>query len=175
MSDNSTISMQKTINPITLEVLCEGLISIVKEMRANIIRAAYSSAIYEFDDFSCALFSPDGELVAQSWDHPGHVLPLPWGVNCVLEEFENDLHPGDAFLLNDPYMGGTHLNDVTLVYPLFDETGKLIVFPAVRAHWVDVGGMVPGSYSGLSTNVYQEGVRIPPIKIIEASFNVPSL
>ena len=75
MSDNSTISMQKTINPITLEVLCEGLISIVKEMRANIIRAAYSSAIYEFDDFSCALFGPDGELVAQSWDHPGHVLP----------------------------------------------------------------------------------------------------
>ena len=167
MSDNSTIIMQKKINPITLEVLCEGLISIVKEMRANIIRAAYSSAIYEFDDFSCALFGPDGELVAQSWDHPGHVLPLPWGVNCVLEEFENDLHPGDAFLLNDPYMGGTHLNDVTLVYPLFDETGKLIVFPAVRAHWVDVGGMVPGSYSGLSTNVYQEGVRIPPIKIME--------
>ena len=67
MSDNSTISMQKTINPITLEVMCEGLISIVKEMRANIIRAAYSSAIYEFDDFSCALFGPDGELVAQSW------------------------------------------------------------------------------------------------------------
>ena len=167
MNDITSKNTQNSINPITLEVLCEGLISIVKEMRANIIRAAYSSAIYEFDDFSCALFGPDGELVAQSWDHPGHVLPLPWGVNCVLEEFENDLHPGDAFLLNDPYMGGTHLNDVTLMYPIFDETGQLIVFPAVRAHWVDVGGMVPGSYSGLSTNVYQEGVRIPPIKILE--------
>lgn len=155
------------INPITLEVVCEGLISIVKEMRANIIRAAYSSAIYEFDDFSCALFGPDGDLVAQSLDHPGHVLPLPWGVNCVLEEFKNDLGPGDAVLLNDPYLGGTHLNDVTLMYPIFDGDGKLTVFPAVRAHWVDVGGMVPGSYSGLSTNVYQEGVRIPPIKIIE--------
>ena len=156
-----------TIDPITLEVVCEGLIAIVKEMRATIIRAAYSSAIYEFDDFSCALFGPAGEMVAQSWDHPGHVLPLPWGVRCVLEEFGDDLHPGDAVLLNDPYRGGTHLNDVTLICPLFDEAGKLIIFPAVRAHWVDVGGMVPGSYSGLSTNVYQEGVRIPPIKIYE--------
>ncbi|MBM3490198.1 MAG: hydantoinase B/oxoprolinase family protein [Alphaproteobacteria bacterium] len=156
------------VDPITLEVVCEGLIAIVKEMRATIIRASYSSVIYEFDDFSCALFGPEGEMVAQSWDHPGHVLPLPWGVRCALDDFRGDLKPGDAILLNDPYRGGTHLNDVTLVYPLFDEAGRLIIFPAVRAHWVDVGGMVPGSYSGLSSNIYQEGVRIPPIKIFEA-------
>jgi N-methylhydantoinase B len=155
------------VDPITLEVITEGLIAVVREMRASIIRASYSSAIYEFDDFSCALFGPDGELVAQSWDHPGHVLPLPWGVRCALEDFAGDLRPGDAVLLNDPYRGGTHLNDVTLLFPVFDEAGKLIIFPAVRAHWVDVGGMVPGSYSGLSTNIYQEGVRIPPIKIYE--------
>ena len=153
------------IDPITLEVVCEGLVAIVREMRATIIRASYSSVIYEFDDFSCALFDAQGQMVAQSWDHPGHVLPLPWGVRCALEDFKDDLHPGDAILLNDPYRGGTHLNDVTLLVPLFDDDGNLIIFPAVRAHWVDVGGMVPGSYSGLSTNVYQEGVRIPPIKI----------
>ena len=155
------------VDPITLEVVTEGLIAIVKEMRATIIRASYSSVIYEFDDFSCALFNADGEMVAQSWDHPGHVLPLPWGVQCTLDDFEGDVSPGDVFLLNDPYRGGTHLNDVTLLYPLFDEQGNLMIFPAVRAHWVDVGGMVPGSYSGLSSNIYQEGVRIPPIKIIE--------
>ena len=154
------------IDPITLEVICEGLIAIVREMRATIIRASYSSVIYEFDDFSCALFGPQGEMVAQSWDHPGHVLPLPWGVRCALEDFAGDLHPGDAILLNDPYRGGTHLNDVTLLCPVFDDSGNMMIFPAVRAHWVDVGGMVPGSYSGLSSNVYQEGVRIPPIKII---------
>lgn len=154
------------IDPITLEVICEGLIAIVREMRATIIRASYSSVIYEFDDFSCALFGPNGEMVAQSWDHPGHVLPLPWGVRCALEDFAGDLHPGDAILLNDPYRGGTHLNDVTLLVPVFDDAGNLLIFPAVRAHWVDVGGMVPGSYSGLSANIYQEGVRIPPIKII---------
>lgn len=155
-----------TLDPITLEVICESLIAVVREMRATIIRASYSSVIYEFDDFSCALFGPDGEMVAQSWDHPGHVLPLPWGVRCALEDFAGDLHPGDAILLNDPYRGGTHLNDVTLLVPVFDDAGNLIIFPAVRAHWVDVGGMVPGSYSGLSANIYQEGVRIPPIKII---------
>ena len=155
------------VDPITLEVVCEGLIAIVREMRATIIRSSFSSVIYEFDDFSCALFGPNGEMVAQSWDHPGHVLPLPWGVRCMFEDFEDDLHPGDAVLLNDPYRGGTHLNDVTLVYPVFDDAGNVLVFPAVRAHWVDVGGMVPGSYSGLSTNIYQEGVRIPPIKILE--------
>ena len=154
------------LDPITLEVICESLIAVVREMRATIIRASYSSVIYEFDDFSCALFGPDGEMVAQSWDHPGHVLPLPWGVRCALQDFAGDLHPGDAILLNDPYRGGTHLNDVTLLLPVFDESGKLLIFPAVRAHWVDVGGMVPGSYSGLSANIYQEGVRIPPIKII---------
>ncbi|HET6607640.1 MAG TPA: hydantoinase B/oxoprolinase family protein [Rhodopila sp.] len=155
------------VNPITLEVVCESLIAIVREMRATIIRASYSSVIYEFDDFSCALFGPDGEMVAQSWDHPGHVLPLPWGVRCALEDFADDLHPGDAILLNDPYRGGTHMNDVTLLCPLFGLDGEMLIFPAVRAHWVDVGGMVPGSYSGLSTNIYQEGVRIPPIKIYE--------
>ena len=136
-------------------------------MRATIIRSSFSSVIYEFDDFSCALFGPGGEMVAQSWDHPGHVLPLPWGVRCMFEDFSDDLHPGDVVLLNDPYRGGTHLNDVTLIHPIFDEDGNILVFPAVRAHWVDVGGMVPGSYSGLSTNIYQEGVRIPPIKILE--------
>ena len=155
------------VDPITLEVVCEGLIAIVREMRATIIRSSFSSVIYEFDDFSCALFGSGGEMVAQSWDHPGHVLPLPWGVRCMFEDFTDDLHPGDVVLLNDPYRGGTHLNDVTLIHPIFDEDGNILVFPAVRAHWVDVGGMVPGSYSGLSTNIYQEGVRIPPIKILE--------
>ena len=155
------------VDPITLEVVCEGLIAIVREMRATIIRSSFSSVIYEFDGFSCALFGSGGEMVAQSWDHPGHVLPLPWGVRCMFEDFADDLHPGDVVLLNDPYRGGTHLNDVTMVHPIFDEDGNILVFPAVRAHWVDVGGMVPGSYSGLSTNIYQEGVRIPPIKILE--------
>ncbi len=156
-----------TVDPITLEVVCEGLIAIVREMRATVIRASYSPVIWELDDFSCALFDPQAQMVAQSEDHPGHVLPMPWSVRCAMEDFEGDIHPGDIILLNDPYRGGTHLNDVTMLFPIFEE-GELFIFPAVRAHWADVGGMTPGSYSGLSTNIYQEGVRIPPIKIYEA-------
>lgn len=156
-----------SIDPITLEVVCEGMIAIVREMRATVIRTAYSSAVYELDDFSCGLFAPNGELVAQWNDLPSHVIPAPWGVRCTMEDFAGDISPGDIFLLNDSYRGGTHLNDVTLLYPVFHD-GKLITFPVVRSHWADVGGMVPGSYSGESTNIYQEGVRIPPIKLYEA-------
>ena len=154
------------IDPITLEVVCEGLIAIVREMRATVIRASYSPVIWDMDDFSCALFDPAGQMIAQSDDHPGHVLPMPWSVRCALEDFPGDLKPGDVILLNDSYRGGTHLNDVTMLYPLFDDS-ELVIFPAVRAHWSDVGGGAPGSYSGLNTNIYQEGVRIPPIKIVE--------
>jgi N-methylhydantoinase B len=158
--------MTSDVDPITLEVICEGLIAIVREMRATVIRASYSPVIWDMDDFSCALFDPQGQMIAQSEDHPGHVLPMPWSVRCAMADFAGDLRPGDVILLNDAYRGGTHLNDVTMLCPLFDE-GELLIFPAVRAHWADVGGGAPGSYSGLNTNIYQEGVRIPPIKIIE--------
>ena len=163
---HETASNHLDIDPITLEVVCEGLRAIVKEMRAAIIRASFSSVIYELDDFSCALFDPLARMVAQSDDHPGHVMPMPWSVRCAMEDFEGDIDEGDIIVLNDAYRGGTHLNDVTVLFPVF-AGGELFIFPAVRAHWADVGGMTPGSYSGLSTSIYQEGVRIPPIKLYE--------
>jgi N-methylhydantoinase B len=154
------------LDPITLEILTEVLISIVREMRATVFRTARSVAIYEAKDFSCGLFDHTSEVVAQSEDIGAHVVPLPWSVRSAMAEFEDDLAPGDVILLNDPYRGGTHLNDVTLIYPVFED-GRLILFPAVREHWADVGGMVPGSLSGDATSIYQEGMRIPPIKIVE--------
>jgi N-methylhydantoinase B len=154
------------IDPVTLEVVCESLVAVVREMRASIIRASYSPVIYELDDFSCALFNAAAEMIAQSDDHPGHVMPMPWSVRCAMADFAGDLRPGDIVILNDAYRGGTHLNDVTLLYPLF-AGDELVILPAVRAHWADVGGATPGSYSGLSTNIYQEGLRMPPIKLYE--------
>ncbi|HEV8616985.1 MAG TPA: hydantoinase B/oxoprolinase family protein [Methylomirabilota bacterium] len=154
------------LDPITLEILTEVLISIVREMRATVFRTARSVAIYEAKDFSCGLFDHTSEVVAQSEDIGAHVVPLPWSVRSAMAEFKDDLAPGDVILLNDPYRGGTHLNDVTLIYPVFED-GRLILFPAVREHWADVGGMVPGSLSGEATSIYQEGMRIPPIKIVE--------
>jgi len=164
-----------SIDPITLEVLAQGLISIVREMRATVCRTASSVAIYDAKDFSCGLFAPDSQVVAQSEDIGSHVVPLPWSVRSAMEKFGNDLAPGDVILSNDPYTGGTHLNDVTVIFPVFQD-GRLVFFPAVRAHWADVGGMVPGSMSGKATEIYQEGVRIPPVKIQEAGrFNQAAL
>ena len=154
------------LDPISLEIITERLISVVREMRATVFRTARSVAIYEARDFSCGLFDSEGQVVAQSEDIGSHVVPLPWSVRAALDEFAGDLAPGDLILMNDPYRGGTHLNDVTLIYPVFAD-GRLVFFPAVREHWADVGGMVPGSMSGTAREIYQEGIRIPPIKIVE--------
>jgi N-methylhydantoinase B len=152
------------LDPITQEVIVEGLAATMAEMRANVMRAAYSAVVALLQDFSCGLFSPSGELIAQGPDHPGHIVPLPWGVRACMETFGSDLAPGDVVVLNDPYRGGTHLNDVTVLLPVFLDD-ELFCFPAVRAHWADVGGTSPGSYSGEATNIFYEGIRIPPVKL----------
>ena len=153
------------LDPITLEIVTEGLISVVREMRATVFKTARSVAIWEARDFSCGLFDAQGQVVAQSEDIGSHVVPLPWSVEASIARFD-DLSPGDVIVMNDPYLGGTHLNDVTLIYPVFHDD-ELIFFPAVREHWSDVGGSVPGSMSGSATEIYQEGIRIPPVKLVE--------
>src|SRR5439155_11716968 len=159
---------QDVIDPITLEVLREAFVSIVREMRVTLVRTAYSSILYEGEDFSCVLMDGFAQIVAMSkgQDHPLHIVPIAWSMKAVGEKFGDDIHPGDIFLHNDPYTGGTHLNDVAMIYPLFAD-GSLFVFPVVRAHWGDVGGMSPGSLSGNATEIFQEGVRIPPIRIVD--------
>jgi N-methylhydantoinase B len=155
-----------TLDQITIEVITEQLIAVVREMRATMIRTAYSMTIYEMKDFSCALFDARSRMVAQSEDLPAHVVPMPWSVQAIMHDFDGDVHPGDVFLMNDAYRGGTHLNDVTMLYPIFDAE-ELVLLAANRSHWDDVGGMTPGSMSGRATDVLQEGVRIPPIKVVD--------
>ena len=156
------------IDPITLEVLREAFVSIVREMRVTLVRTAFSSILYEGEDFSCVLMDGHAQIVAMSkgQDHPLHIVPVAWSMKAVREKFGSDIHPGDIFLHNEPYTGGTHLNDVAMIYPLFAD-GEMFVFPVVRAHWGDVGGMSPGSLSGRATEIFQEGVRIPPIRIAD--------
>lgn len=156
------------IDVITLEVIRESLISVVQEMRLNLTRTAYSSIIYEGEDFSCVLMDPKNEIVAMSkgMDHPIHIFPVSLSLRTIKERFGDDINPGDIFLHNDTYTGGTHLNDIVMVYPVFLDD-ELFLYPVVRAHWADVGGMTYGSISGQASEVYQEGVRIPPIRIYE--------
>jgi len=154
------------IDPITLEVLNESLIAIVREMRANMVRTAYSSIIYEGHDFSCVLVDGEGQLVAMAEDNPVHIFPVPMEVGEMLNRFGGKIHPGDVFLHNDPYTGGTHLNDVAMISPLFGG-GEMTIYPVVRAHWGDVGGTTPGSISGKNTEILHDGIRIPILKVIE--------
>jgi N-methylhydantoinase B len=153
--------------PGRLELIRESLVAVVNEMRANVIHSSYSSIIYEGHDFSCGLVAADGRLVAQGLDdNPIHIFAVPYSTAEILRTFGSDIHDGDIFLHNDPYTGGTHLNDVLMLYPVF-HAGKLALFTATRCHWGDVGGMTPGSLSGRVREIYQEGIRIVPTKICE--------
>jgi N-methylhydantoinase B len=150
-----------------LELIRESLVAVVHEMRANVIHSSYSSIIYEGHDFSCALVAADGRLVAQgAADNPIHIFAVPYSTREVVKTFGDDIHEGDIFLHNDPYTGGTHLNDVLMLYPVF-HAGRLALFAATRCHWGDVGGMTPGSLSGRVREIYQEGMRITPTRICE--------
>ncbi len=156
----------RDIDPITLEVIRGSLVSTVLQMRVTLVRTAYAPILYETRDFSCGLMTGGGELLAMSEDIAGHVFAMANGLGAVLEKFKDDIHPGDVLAVNDPYTGGTHLNDIAFYTPFFVD-GKLLMFIAVRAHHSDVGGATPGSFSGQDTEIYQEGVRIVPVKIIE--------
>jgi N-methylhydantoinase B len=149
------------MDPLTLEVVRHSLAGIAEEMGATLRRTARSPNITEREDASCALTTAAGEMCAQAEHIPVHLGAMPASVAAALEEFPN-LAEGDAVLLNDPFAGGTHLNDLTLVSPVLDD-GVLLGFVANRAHHADVGGKVPGSMPGDSTDVYQEGLRIPPV------------
>ncbi|MEE2968848.1 MAG: hydantoinase B/oxoprolinase family protein [Pseudomonadota bacterium] len=154
-------------NLVQLELIRESLIAVVGEMRANIIHSSYAPIIYEGHDFSCALMSANGRQVAQGLaDHPIHIFAVPYSTRQVVAAFKDDVNEGDLFLHNDPYTGGTHLNDVLLLHPVFFE-GKLAMFAATRCHWNDVGGMTPGSLSGRVNEIYQEGIRITPTKVCD--------
>ena len=156
----------KQVNPITLEVVRGSLVSTVLQMRATLVRTAYAPILYETRDFSCGMLTPDSELAAMSEDFSGHVFAMNLGLKAVLEKFKDDVHPGDVLAVNDPYTGGTHMNDIAFYSPFFSE-GRLPLFIAVRAHFADVGGATPGSFSGQDTEIYQEGMRIIPVKLIE--------
>jgi N-methylhydantoinase B len=148
------------LDPIALQVLVGGLRAACDEMGATLIRSAYSANIKERHDCSTALFDATGELVMQAEHIPVHLGSMPDAVAAVLGE---EQRPGQSWILNDPYRGGTHLPDITLVSPVFAD-GDLLGFAASRAHHADVGGPTPGSMPAFSKTLAEEGVVIPPTR-----------
>ncbi|MBS3788990.1 hydantoinase B/oxoprolinase family protein [Candidatus Bipolaricaulota bacterium] len=157
-----------SVDPVSLEVLRNALAMVAEEMSANLVRTSYSPNIKERKDSSCALFDTSGSLVAQAENIPVHLGAMPRAVRAVLDEFKVDqLGPGDVIIHNDPYEGGVHLPDITMVSPVYDDDESLIGFVANRAHHADVGGTYSGSLSTESKSIFAEGLQIPPVKLVK--------
>lgn len=147
------------MNAIELEIYRHLFASIAEEMGATLMRAAFSPNIKERRDYSCAIFDAAGEMVAQAAHIPVHLGSTPLSVQAAIHAI--DMRSGDHVVLNDPFAGGTHLPDITLVSPVFDDAGQVCFYVANRAHHADVGGIAPGSLP-LSTSIDDEGIRLGP-------------
>ncbi len=155
------------VDPVTREVVQNRLIAIVREMSYTLARAAYSPIIYEVKDFSNVLLRPNTDLVAQAEGIPVFLGAMSPVLKAVLERYElNEMRPGDVYISNDPFAGnGTHKNDVNIIRPIFDED-RPVLFAMSKAHWTDIGGKDAGSWSPDAKNTYQEGVSIPPLRLL---------
>jgi N-methylhydantoinase B len=151
-------------DPATFEIIKNSLYKIAEEMRVVLAKTAFSPLLKSAGDYSCGVFDAQGEMVAQGPDLPIHLGSMPDAVRAVVAAFAADVHDGDVFIHNDPYFGGSHLPDVNVVRPAF-HNGRLIGYACLRAHWPDVGSATPGSY-GAVTEIFGEGLRLPPLRLI---------
>ncbi len=155
------------LDPVTFEVLKNSFITAVDQMAEQVLRTCYSFVIYN-RDFSCVLNDANGDVIAQgNQDLAAHVGTLHYTCKAVIEAFEGDINPGDIFMVNDPYAGGTHFNDVRVIRPIFAED-RLIAFAQANGHWADIGGSAPGSFDMHARDMFREGVRITPIRIADS-------
>lgn len=153
-----------SLDPVTFEVLKNAYVNIVDQMAEQIFRTCYSFVIYS-RDFSSALCDINGNTVMQgSGDIAAHVGTLHYTAKAVINKFKGDFHPGDIFVINDVYQGGTHFNDTRIVGPMFYK-GELLGFAQANGHWADVGGAVPGSFNVSALDHMAEGLRITPVRV----------
>ncbi len=160
-------------DPATFEIVKNSLYKIAEEMRVVLAKTAYSPILKSAGDYSCGVFDATGDMVAQGPDLPIHLGSMPDAVRAVVAAFGTDVHEGDVFIHNDPYFGGSHLPDVNVVRPAF-HAGRLLGFTFLRAHWPDVGSATPGSY-GAVTEIYGEGLRLPPLRLASGGVISPDL
>ncbi|MCU1322918.1 MAG: 5-oxoprolinase (ATP-hydrolyzing) [Acidobacteriaceae bacterium] len=166
-SNPEVVDAAAVSDPIELAVFKSATHSVAEEMGAALRRTSFSPNIKERRDYSCAVFDEAGQVIAMGDHMPVHLGSMPMSVKAVMDVMT--LRPGDVAILNDPYAGGTHLPDITMVLGVFAPSAPdaPLMYIAVRAHHADVGGMYPGSM-GLCREIYQEGLRIPPVRIVEA-------
>lgn len=154
------------VDPFTVEIIREQLIAAAEESFVILGRSSQSPIIYEVLDYACAITDTNGELIAQANGVPGFLGTLSFAVKAIIEKFDlGSMHPGDVFITNDPYQGGgNHLSDVALIAPIFYHD-DIVAFSVNKAHWTEVGGMAPGSWTTDSVEIFQEGLQFPAILI----------
>jgi N-methylhydantoinase B len=160
-------TMSDIHDPIAFELFKNALFSIADEMALTIVRTTYSGVLKDNMDFSTAFADADGKLVAQGLTLPGHLGSIPTALEATMRHYGGNMAPGDIFIMNDPFDGGMHLPDIFVFQPLYVD-GERLAFAATVCHHTDVGGRVAGSNASDSTEIYQEGLRIPPLKMYEA-------
>lgn len=156
---------EQPVDPITFELVRNALTSIVDDMALTIVRTAYSNVVRDNMDFSTALCDRSGNLIAQGLTIPLHLGSVPDAMAAFFSAFGDDIAPGDVWIMNDPFSGGMHLPDIFVVKPIFSADAALCGFAVTIAHHTDVGGRVAGGNASDSTEIYQEGVRIPPLRL----------
>jgi N-methylhydantoinase B len=158
--------MTVPVDPIVTSVIQHRLLAIVDEMGEAMLRTSYSQILNSSRDFSTAICDLDGRLIAQAEHVPIHVGALPFAAKAMTEFFGDDIHKGDVFLLNDPYHGGNHLPDLTAFVPVF-EGDRPRFWSINRAHQSDIGGATHGAYNAAATDIWQEGIRITPLRLYD--------
>ena len=168
MEAEETADIHTSVDPVMLEIFNNMFMSIAEQMGAALTNTAYSVNIKERRDFSCAIFDPDGQLVANAPHQPVHLGSMGESIAAVIRSRHDTMKPGDVYMLNAPYNGGTHLPDVTVVRPVFDAVGDEVIFyVGARAHHADIGGLTPGSVPPNSRVVEEEGVLIDDFLVVE--------
>ncbi|WP_277182869.1 hydantoinase B/oxoprolinase family protein, partial [Caballeronia sp. BR00000012568055] len=155
---------QRNVDPITFAVVKNALDTIVDDMAFAVMRTARSPIIRDVLDYSVTMCDAKGRILAQAKTVALHLGAVPDAVDVIIEKYAATVEPGDVIILNDPYEGGMHLPDIFMFKPIFHEK-RLQGFSVVIAHHCDVGGRVPGSNAADSTEIFQEGIRIPPTKL----------
>ena len=153
-------------DPVEFELFKNSIFSVADEMALTIFRTTYSGVLKDNMDYSTAMFTADGSLVAQGLTLPAHLGSMPTAIAAMQKAFVGDINPGDVLCLNDPFDGGMHLPDIFVFKPIFYD-GRLLAYGGTVCHHTDVGGRVPGSNASDSTEIYQEGLRIPPLKLYD--------
>src|ERR1700735_4142759 len=164
-SSNRANGRRERIDPVTTEIVRNGLIAVTEKMKTNLMRTAYNIIIYEALDFTTGLFTADGETVSIAIGLPMFIRGMAETVKAKIKHFgRKNMRPGDIYVTNDSYLTGSHLNHVTLTLPIFHK-GVLVGFSCCMAHWLDIGGTL----GGITTDIYSEGLQIPIMKLHDRS------